>query len=83
MNLQVQETNHPMGAAPGIEHDEIGTLPAGSGRVAVTCIDYCPIQVSIQEIADVEDFIGQHRPEWSQVRWINVDGLSEASWLIR
>ena len=65
------------GAAPGIEHDEIVNLPAGSGQVSISCIDYSPEQVSMQEIADLDDFVSHHRPEWSVVRWICVDGLSD------
>jgi magnesium transporter len=41
----------------------------------VTCIDYCPSHVQIQEVDDLEAFLGRHRPDWSAVRWINVDGL--------
>jgi magnesium transporter len=64
------------GAAPGIEHDEIVSLPGESGQATVTCIDYCPSKVLTQEIDDIEDFVAHHRPDWSVVRWINVDGLS-------
>ena len=28
-------------------------------------------------MSDLDDFIARHRPEWSVVRWINVDGLSD------
>jgi magnesium transporter len=65
------------GAAPGLEHDEIARLPSGTGRVNVTCIDYCPAEVAIREIDDLEDFLGHHRPAWAVVRWINVAGLSD------
>jgi magnesium transporter len=65
------------GAAPGVEHDEIALLPSGADRVRVTCIDYSPDNVLIQVIDDLESFLGHHRPEWSIVRWINVDGLSD------
>ena len=34
-----------VGAAPGIEHDDIGSLPGGAGPARVTCIDYCLDQV--------------------------------------
>ena len=65
------------GAAPGFEHDEIPMLPSGPGRVRITCVDYCPENVLTQEIDDLKDFLARHRPEWSAVRWINVDGLSD------
>jgi magnesium transporter len=63
--------------APGIEHDEIASLPAGSGTTRITCTDYCPAQVTVQEVEDLKNFIDRHRPEWSAVRWICVDGLSD------
>jgi magnesium transporter len=66
-----------LGAAPGIEHDEIANLPGGTGKVSISCMDYCPDQVLIQEIDNLEDFINRHRPESTSVRWISVDGLSD------
>lgn len=66
-----------IGAAPGIEHDEIVIIPGGTKPARVSCIDYCPEQVSIQEIDDLTDFTRRHRPEWTKVRWINVDGLAD------
>jgi magnesium transporter len=65
------------GEAPGIEHDEIKNLPASSEPSCITCIDYSPTNISAQEITDLDEFLGRHRPEWSAVRWINVDGLSD------
>ena len=65
------------GAAPGIEHDEIASLPGGTGPARIACVDYSPDQVSIQEIDNLEDFVGRHRPEWTIVRWISVDGLAD------
>ena len=63
------------GTAAGIETSELGELAHGPGPVIVTCIDYCPDQVEFQEIGDLREFLGRHRPAWSHVRWINVDGL--------
>jgi magnesium transporter len=65
------------GAAPGVELDEIASLPSGPGRAWLTCIDYSPGEVLIQEIEGLPDFLSRHRPEWSCVRWINVAGLSD------
>jgi magnesium transporter len=65
------------GAAPGIEHHEIAGLPDGTGQVSISCLDYSPGQVLIQEISDLEEFLGRHRPEWTCVRWISVDGMSD------
>jgi magnesium transporter len=72
-----QHIRHMPGAAPGIEHDEIASLPSGGERAHVTCIDYGPSSVQVQEVDDLEAFLGLHRPEWSAVRWVNVDGLSD------
>jgi len=65
------------GAAPGVEHDEIIQLAGESGQVNITCIDYCPAEVSIQTINNLKDFLDHHRPDWSGVRWVNVAGLSD------
>jgi len=65
------------GAAPGVEHDEIAKLPSGAEPVRITCVDYSPDEVMVHEIDDLRDFLDRHRPEWSVVRWINVDGLSD------
>ncbi len=73
----VPRVRHTLGAAPGVEHDEIAALPSGPERARVTCIDYSPAHVQTQEIDDLEPFLGIHRPEWSIVRWINVDGLTD------
>lgn len=51
-------------------------VTGGTTQTAVTCIDYSPTNVSIQEVEDLEDFMVHHRPEWSSVRWISIVGLS-------
>ncbi|MBF0121122.1 MAG: magnesium/cobalt transporter CorA [Desulfobacterales bacterium] len=43
----------------------------------ITCIDYCPEQFQILEIKDLPTFIKNHRPIWSRVRWINIEGISQ------
>jgi magnesium transporter len=73
------------GASPGLEHDEImrnglTQLPESSTRVRLTCIDYGPSRAQVQELSaseNLEGFLARHRPEWSAVRWINVDSLSD------
>ncbi len=67
------------GAAPGIEHDEIIHLPTAPEPARITCVDYSPTSVSVQEVADLAEFLAGHRPEWCAVRWINVDGLADMS----
>ncbi len=63
------------GSAAGIEHQDLAKLPSTAEGCFVTCIDYSADRVRVEDITDLEDFILHHRPEWSQVRWINVDGL--------
>jgi magnesium transporter len=65
------------GDASGVEHDDIQKLPSGGSPVFVSCIDYSPEQTLFQDINDLDDFLIHHRPEWSAVRWINIDGLSD------
>ncbi len=65
-----------VGASPGLEHDDIIKLPDGPAAVTVTCVDYGPLQAEIRDIDDLGAFLAVHRPDWSAVRWINVDGLS-------
>jgi len=65
------------GAAPGVEHDEIRSLPSKTGEDIITCIDYCPNEYVIKQVEDIEAFLAQHRPEWAHVRWIDVTGLAD------
>jgi magnesium transporter len=65
------------GAAPGVEHEDIVRLPGGVGSTYITCIDYSADNCQFQEVMDLRDFISSHRPDWSVVRWINIDGLSD------
>jgi magnesium transporter len=65
------------GATPGIGPDQLAAMPSTPGGVRVTCIDYCPEQSVFEEVTDVAAFVARHRPGWSVVRWINVDGLTD------
>jgi magnesium transporter len=67
------------GAAPGIEPHELVPLPGEAPSVRITCVDYCPEQVAQHEVRDLTGFIAGHRPGWSVVRWINVDGIGDLS----
>ena len=62
---------------PGVELEELAHMPSRAGSVAVTCIDYGQAQWSAEEVTDIEAFVARHRPDWSVVRWINVDGLTD------
>lgn len=76
MRTQINPAKMTPGGAPGIEHEELVGLPGGTGQVQITCVDYCPGEAVTQNIENLEDFLNHHRPEWSVVRWINMDGLS-------
>lgn len=65
------------GSSPGIKAGQLKLMPCGPGTTYVSCIDYCEEQYRYIDVLDIEDFIQQHRPAWSQVRWINVDGMSD------
>lgn len=65
------------GAVAGLELDELAKMPSTPGSVSVTCIDYSPDSVEVQEVNDFNAFISRHRPEWSAVRWIRVIGLTD------
>jgi magnesium transporter len=64
------------GAAPGIEHDEITSIPTSAEPAHITCVDYSPTSVSVQEVTDLNGFLSNHRPDWSVVRWVNMDGMA-------
>jgi magnesium transporter len=65
------------GSAAGIEPHELAPVPGKPVSVRITAIDYSPDQVLFEDVQDLRAFIGRHRPEWSAVRWINVDGLGD------
>jgi magnesium transporter len=69
--------NPQPGLAPGDGLQELSTAPSKPGATRVSCIDYCPTDVRFEEVTDLRQFMNDHRPEWSAVRWINVDGLSD------
>ena len=65
------------GASPGIEPSELPPPPAFTEGARITCIDYSAEHFELQEVRDLAAFVRDHRPPWSAVRWINVDGLSD------
>ena len=65
------------GSAPGIEPHELVAAPGKHVSVRITCIDFSPEQAHFEDVQDLPGFIARHRPEWSTVRWINVDGLGD------
>jgi magnesium transporter len=65
------------GSPPGLGPSDLTALPSEPGTARITCIDYSPDRVQDTVVDDLTGFIARHRPEWSVVRWINVDGLSD------
>jgi magnesium transporter len=67
---------HP-GAPSGIELDDLKPAAGDGLSAAITCTDFSPESVHIEQVTDLEDFLARHRPVWSAVRWINIDGLTD------
>jgi magnesium transporter len=65
------------GTNAGIEPQELAKLPSTPGGVRISCVDYGPDQVLAQDIRNIATFTEHHRPAWSAVRWINVDGVTD------
>jgi len=65
------------GSAAGIEPHELAVVPLQPVSVRITCVDYSPEQAVFEDVQDLPAFVARHRPEWSAVRWINVDGLQD------
>jgi len=65
------------GKAPGIEPHELAGLQGSVEEVVVTCIDYSAERCEIRAIDDLAGFLGTHRPAWSAVRWISIQGLGD------
>jgi magnesium transporter len=68
--------NRP-GTAAGIEPEQLDRLQSTPGEVRVTVIDYRADNVLVRTVDDIDDFVAGHRPAWSAVCWINVDGLTD------
>lgn len=66
----------PPGTPAGIEYHELTHEP-GAAVARVVCTDYCPERVEVQEVTDIAAFVAVHRPAWSGVRWIHVEGLQD------
>lgn len=63
------------GDTPGIESIGEVNRPPPEGRIRVRCFDYGPDRVEQRDVPDLAGFLKEGRPEWSRVRWMNVDGL--------
>ena len=45
----------------------------------ITCIDFGPERAEARDVSDLPGFLAAHRPDWTSVRWINVDGLGDTA----
>ena len=77
LELPTRFTGGLPGGRPGIDLDELASMPAPAERVPITCIDYSPDRVETRHVTDFEEFIHSRRAPWVKVRWINVDGLQD------
>jgi magnesium transporter len=78
--LRLPGTTRQPGAPPGIEPAHLKDRPKPAEPVRITCIDYAPQQVQTHQIqpAELDPFLQATRPDWCEVRWINVDGLGDS-----
>ncbi|NLS95869.1 MAG: magnesium/cobalt transporter CorA [Planctomycetaceae bacterium] len=65
------------GTEPGFARKALEPSARAPESIRVTCIDYCPDSVEVQEVADIGEFLAQHRPSWSRVRWISLVGIRD------
>ncbi len=65
------------GSASGIEHHELVQHPGTGSLAVVTCTDYSAEQVHVERVTNLDEFVHTHRPDWSLVRWINIDGIED------
>ena len=66
------------GSAAGIEPHELSAVP-GTADLGPHHLRRLLARAgrASQEVQDLPAFIAAHRPEWSVVRWINVDGIGD------
>lgn len=64
-----------VGARPGIESCADLQTPPAEGQVKIHYVDYGPSRVVAQDVDHLDEFLAQPRPDWSAVRWININGL--------
>lgn len=60
------------GEMPGIEHVADVSVPPEQGSVIIDCIDYSATRIESTEITHLDEFLKTPKPDWVEVRWINV-----------
>jgi magnesium transporter len=63
------------GAPAGIEHISERFETPEPGQVKLRVIDICQERVETQWFDDVDSLLDAAKPEWAQLRWVDVDGL--------
>lgn len=63
------------GSPPGIEAHIQSFSGIAVDDVQIEVYDYCQERIEHRAIEDIEAFLDEQRPEWANVRWINVTGL--------
>jgi len=65
------------GGVPGLHADQLAAAEPSAEPVQLTCIDYGSARHQIHTFTDVDQLLACERPDWAQVRWIDVNGLSD------
>lgn len=65
------------GVDAGIDLEELSNRPTLKGSAKISCIDYSPDKYTVEKVVNLHEFLTHHRPPWSQVRWIRVQGLQD------
>jgi magnesium transporter len=63
------------GAPAGIDHLSEHFEPPAPGTIRLRVIDICRENVETRWFEDVDSLLAAQKPAWSQLRWIDVDGL--------
>ena len=66
---------HAPGAPAGIEHLKEQWTPPEPGTIRIRVIDVCKERVETRWVDDLDAFLQTPRPEWVNLRWVDVDGL--------
>lgn len=64
------------GAPAGIDHLTEGFEAPEPGSIQLRVIDICKECVETHWFGDVDELLAAPKPEWAQLRWIDVDGLN-------
>lgn len=63
------------GTPPGIEHLDDVNQPPAKGEVVIRCTDYNKDRIETFTVDELQKFLAEPIPEWTKVRWINVEGV--------